>query len=336
MAEDLLLHAAARGDLEEVSMLLERGRARADSALPPSKTTPLHAACRTGGLDMAELLIRWKADLNAKEATGCGGRTALHIATQRERGGTSLASVLLRAGASPIERDARGQTPLHTAAQVGQADITRLLLAQGSVQDTSHHGGSPRPSDVAQDDVMEHLIRIELKLGTLSDRLGPGSDGVNTQQAAAPRDRRLGGPVAVHGLQHIVGSTIDTEVEISDGAWFGEGCLLEEGRLFIATVFAVVESELALLPAAEYLKEEIERGVKDGVISVEELRYKPPKKVEAMSLVQSNREDDDESVGSGNSEVTTSSQKSHPDRDSNDSSLRAKVPLPNTLVSPTA
>mmetsp|Transcript_10133 Transcript_10133/g.26023 ORF Transcript_10133/g.26023 Transcript_10133/m.26023 type:complete len:212 (-) Transcript_10133:106-741(-) len=132
MAEDLLLHAAARGDLEEVSMLLERGRAKADSALPPSKTTPLHAACRTGGLDMAELLIRWKADLNAKEATGCGGRTALHIATQRERGGTSLASVLLRAGASPIERDARGQTPLHTAAQVGQADITRLLLAQGA------------------------------------------------------------------------------------------------------------------------------------------------------------------------------------------------------------
>mmetsp|Transcript_13389 Transcript_13389/g.35536 ORF Transcript_13389/g.35536 Transcript_13389/m.35536 type:complete len:184 (+) Transcript_13389:133-684(+) len=183
---------------------------------------------------------------------------------------------------------------------------------------------------------MEHLIRIELKLGTLSDRLGPGSDGVNTQQTAAPRDRRLGGPVAVHGLQHIVGSTIDTEVEISDGAWFGDGCLLEEGRLFIATVFAVVESELALLPAAEYLKEEIERGVKDGVISVEELRYKPPKKVEAMSLVQSNREDDDESVGSGNSEVTTSSQKSHPDRDSNDSSPRAKVPLPNTLVSPTA
>mmetsp|Transcript_179778 Transcript_179778/g.570194 ORF Transcript_179778/g.570194 Transcript_179778/m.570194 type:complete len:185 (-) Transcript_179778:229-783(-) len=130
----------------------------------------------------------------------------------------------------------------------------RVFSGLRVAKDTSHHGGSPRPSDVAQDDVMEHLIRIELKLGTLSDRLGPGSDGVNTQQAAAPRDRRLGGPVAVHGLQHIVGSTIDTEVEISDGAWFGEGCLLEEGRLFIATVFAVVESELALLPAAEYLK----------------------------------------------------------------------------------
>mmetsp|Transcript_11516 Transcript_11516/g.31187 ORF Transcript_11516/g.31187 Transcript_11516/m.31187 type:complete len:217 (-) Transcript_11516:144-794(-) len=131
MAEELLLHAAERGDLEEASRLLERGRVRADVVLPPAKTTPLHAACRLGGLDMAELLLRAGADPNAREATGVGGRSPLHVAAQREVGGPGLVTALLHAGASAVLRDTRGQTPLHSAAQAGHADITRLLLAQG-------------------------------------------------------------------------------------------------------------------------------------------------------------------------------------------------------------
>eukprot|EP00413_Alexandrium_margalefii_P026182 CAMPEP_0204572066 /NCGR_PEP_ID=MMETSP0661-20131031/39262_1 /ASSEMBLY_ACC=CAM_ASM_000606 /TAXON_ID=109239 /ORGANISM="Alexandrium margalefi, Strain AMGDE01CS-322" /LENGTH=265 /DNA_ID=CAMNT_0051580403 /DNA_START=56 /DNA_END=849 /DNA_ORIENTATION=- len=130
MADELLQHAAEHGDLEQVALLIERGRSRADAALPPANTTPLHAACRTGNLDMVELLLRLRADPNAREIQACGGVGPLHIAAQGDLIGITMA--LLRAGANPVLRDVRGQTPLHVAAQCGRAEVTQVLVAQGA------------------------------------------------------------------------------------------------------------------------------------------------------------------------------------------------------------
>lgn len=130
MGEELLRISCERGDLREASLLLEGGRARADCALPPTLTTPLHVACRAQSLEVVQLLLRHRADPNAHEIRPCGGRTALHLAAQKDCPGITAA--LLKAGASPVALDSRGMTPLHLAAQEGLVDVTRLLLAHGA------------------------------------------------------------------------------------------------------------------------------------------------------------------------------------------------------------
>ena len=73
MAQDLLLWAAQYGDMEEAVSLVRRG-ARADAAMPPTNTTPLHAACRAQDLKMVAFLLSARADPNVREARGVSKR----------------------------------------------------------------------------------------------------------------------------------------------------------------------------------------------------------------------------------------------------------------------
>eukprot|EP00928_Gymnodinium_smaydae_P012842 TRINITY_DN14691_c0_g1_i2.p1 TRINITY_DN14691_c0_g1~~TRINITY_DN14691_c0_g1_i2.p1 ORF type:complete len:869 (+),score=167.41 TRINITY_DN14691_c0_g1_i2:141-2609(+) len=75
------------------------------------------------------------------------------------------------------------------------------------------------------------------------------------------------------------------ERTLETGAWFGEGCLLDNGRIYVATVYAVTESELAVLAASEYMKvvanyprlyrrhQELEAAVTSNKVALDELQY---------------------------------------------------------------
>ncbi|CAE8641784.1 unnamed protein product [Polarella glacialis] len=130
MAQELLQRAAQHGDIEEAVLLLEKGHVVPGMAMPPSNSTPVHAACRSGHLDMVNLLLQRQADPNKFETASCGGLTPLHIAAQADFSG--IVSALLDGGADPIARDTRGRTPLRVAAQEGQAEVTWLLIAHGA------------------------------------------------------------------------------------------------------------------------------------------------------------------------------------------------------------
>mmetsp|Transcript_32674 Transcript_32674/g.97051 ORF Transcript_32674/g.97051 Transcript_32674/m.97051 type:complete len:213 (+) Transcript_32674:79-717(+) len=130
MGEELLLRAAQYGDVGQACLLLDRRKAEAKTRLPPVGTTPLHAASRSGNLDMVELLLRGRADPNVCEVAACGGKAPLHLASRQDCPGVVLA--LLEAGANPGLGDASGQTPLHLAAQEGKTAATRILLECGA------------------------------------------------------------------------------------------------------------------------------------------------------------------------------------------------------------
>jgi ankyrin repeat protein len=70
-------------------------------------TTLLHAACYDGRADIAELLIRLGAEVNAREVNG---RTPLHHAANN--GHLEVIDVLVRHGARLAVRDNGGLTPL--------------------------------------------------------------------------------------------------------------------------------------------------------------------------------------------------------------------------------
>ena len=85
--------------------------------------TPLHIAARFGPVEMVELLIKMKADVNA---TAYNGFTPLHLAKAKD-----IAALLVRAGADLDKLDNWGKTPLQYAAQLGLAPVVEAILESG-------------------------------------------------------------------------------------------------------------------------------------------------------------------------------------------------------------
>lgn len=96
--------------------------------------TPLHWACATGKLRLAELLLVRSGVVGggaAKiESTEIRGKTSLHLATAH--GWDDIVDMLLGRGANIHARSDGGWTSLHNACEVGAIKIVRVLIAAGS------------------------------------------------------------------------------------------------------------------------------------------------------------------------------------------------------------
>ncbi len=86
--------------------------------------TPLHAAVSNGDVDMVDLLLFRKADVDAKE--NICGTTPLHIAATA--GYRLIVSLLLRAHADTNVLTEQGESPLHMASLHGRTVVVRMLL----------------------------------------------------------------------------------------------------------------------------------------------------------------------------------------------------------------
>jgi ankyrin repeat protein len=92
--------------------------------------TPLHtAAAFRADPSVVEMLIQAGADVNQKASESTGGWTPLHGAAARNSG--SIVAVLLKHGADPMTKDARGLTALQVAERGGFADAAKVLRANG-------------------------------------------------------------------------------------------------------------------------------------------------------------------------------------------------------------
>lgn len=88
--------------------------------------TPLHYAVQSGRIELVELLIDNKADINAKDANG---QTPLHIAVKE--GQTNVLELLLGKGADVNIRDETGRTPLGWASADKDKYIVNVLRIHG-------------------------------------------------------------------------------------------------------------------------------------------------------------------------------------------------------------
>ncbi|CAE7828965.1 ANKRD17 [Symbiodinium sp. CCMP2592] len=103
--------------------LVETG---ADKALLSSGCTPLARASAKGHLEMSRLLVQARADQNLRDGSGQG--PLLHAC---EHGHLAVADFLLQRRAAPNMKG-RSQTPLSLAAEKGNTELARLLLAAGA------------------------------------------------------------------------------------------------------------------------------------------------------------------------------------------------------------
>lgn len=109
------LQAVQCGDIVTCQQLLDkkRGDLIADvNSKGDNDWTPLHFSCLSGNLNIVNLLLNKKANIDAETTLKF---TSLHIATQK--GFEEITQCLIRAGAEVNCRDIYSNTPLHYAVQ---------------------------------------------------------------------------------------------------------------------------------------------------------------------------------------------------------------------------
>ena len=89
--------------------------------------TLLHAVCRDGHKDFAEMLIKLGAEVNLPDEEG---RTAIHYAVMG--GNSSLVEFLLKLGCDPNVLTKKKETPLHFAAKYSGLEEVKFLVEHGA------------------------------------------------------------------------------------------------------------------------------------------------------------------------------------------------------------
>ncbi len=113
-----------------VRKMLNDGINVQDTQILNGEQSALHEATRLGYKSMAELLIRYGADLHA---TNVLGQTPLHIAAEFspwphiQKNRTAIARMLLTHGACSLYKDNQEHTPLEIAQTYGNDSMVQLL-----------------------------------------------------------------------------------------------------------------------------------------------------------------------------------------------------------------
>ncbi|MSR64427.1 MAG: hypothetical protein EXS18_01445 [Verrucomicrobiae bacterium] len=133
-----ILSAAGTGDTVKVAHLLEANPSAVNARDSFSKRTPLHFATEKGHLDVAELLLKKGADINAQDYMGM---TPLHWAVDRQQ--KDVVEFLIANKAQLDVTNEKGDTPLQLTVWNKTTDLAELLIARGAgLEVTNKNGGT--------------------------------------------------------------------------------------------------------------------------------------------------------------------------------------------------
>lgn len=117
------------GHLSVVNLLLDKGANPNIASNNDFKVAPIHSACAISHFEITELLIKYGADVNAKQSRGV---TPLH--STAHNGQTSLSKLLIDNGADINAKTDNGQTPLFMANEKNFNETAELIIKYGGYQ----------------------------------------------------------------------------------------------------------------------------------------------------------------------------------------------------------
>jgi hypothetical protein len=205
-----IFSAIDRGDVEEVRRLLQAEPRAALATIPGplvGPDTPLHAAAHLGHLEIAELLLRHGADVNAR---GDGGDTPLHEAANN--GHVEVVELLLKHGADIEAEDASKAKPLHLCTPGRDPHFPRMaqvLLQHGARLDLHSALG------LLDTDWVRQLLRDDLDVVAKDPRAHDLLPGV-VATVARKIDQRLEKQGAGKHTDHEVWLRISQQVVTED------------------------------------------------------------------------------------------------------------------------
>ena len=159
-----LLDAAALGGNPDVVTALLRAGCRPDVKVVSmaSRRSALHVSVVCGHKAASRRLVLAGADVNYTDpADHCG---PLHVAAAGAH--DDVATDLLIAGADPNRGDVNGRAPLHVAAELGHAKVASVLLDNAADVDVTNNKGST-PLSLASSN--GHLSTVEVILAAGAD-----------------------------------------------------------------------------------------------------------------------------------------------------------------------
>lgn len=164
-----------------VQQLLQHG-ASVNSRTEEEDDTALHIAARHGLTDHVQLLLRYGAELEAKNEEG---QTPLNAACAQPHQPQDMdryyrvCQLLVESGASINAADRDRQHPLHLACKNANAQVAELLLARGANVNVMNYSGNTALHNILQATAykLEHhpelVVRALLNYGAI--RIWPGS-----------------------------------------------------------------------------------------------------------------------------------------------------------------
>jgi uncharacterized protein len=155
-----VFEAAAYGRTDRLDELLAADPALAN-AWSPDGFQPLGLAVFFGHADAARLLVARGADVNTPARHAFINAAPIHSATAASEPAArlELTELLLDKGADPNATQEGGFTPLHAAAQHGDADVASLLLARGADAGAATDDGKTAAA-IAQEHGQDELAEL--------------------------------------------------------------------------------------------------------------------------------------------------------------------------------
>jgi ankyrin repeat protein len=183
------LHWSAYQDNLALAELLLNAHADVNAGTRIAAITPLYMACQNGSAAMISLLLAHGADPNGANSLGT---TPLMVAAAS--GSTEAVKVLLDHEANPNAREhVHDQTALMFAANLGRADVIRLLAARGADVNASSRV-SPIVRISFRDDTMPMPEpEDEKKTGSEKEKTSGTGDVDNSRTKTLEQDKKATG-----------------------------------------------------------------------------------------------------------------------------------------------
>ena len=150
-----LHYACAKGAVNVVIALIEKGKKNSVNRKDKFGRTPLHDAVRSKNLEIVKLLLEKGADVNIKDKFE---KTPLHYAILSQN--LEIVKVLIKNKADVNIQDGSGATPLHYAAIKGFWEIITFLYDNGAniyIRDFMQK----IPSDYVKQDLISNFPQMD-------------------------------------------------------------------------------------------------------------------------------------------------------------------------------